>query len=152
LQLHRAGEVLAHQVAQVALVESYAKAQGLWRTPGERFAFSSTLKLDMAEVKPSLAGPKRPQDRVPLRVSKETYRKHLATMTAERAAKNPSATGKATVTSGGKTFDVVDGAVQVVTNGTQLVAGGAAIVCQLAIGLRSVSDSASLLIAEFAPI
>jgi environmental stress-induced protein Ves len=47
---------------------------------------------------------------------------------------------------------VVDGALQVVTNGTQLVAGDAAIACQLAIGLRSVSDSASLLIAEFAPI
>jgi environmental stress-induced protein Ves len=47
---------------------------------------------------------------------------------------------------------VVDGAVQVVTSGTQLIAGDAAIACQLAIGLRSVSDSASLLIAEFALI
>ena len=47
---------------------------------------------------------------------------------------------------------IVDGAVQVLTNGTQLVAGDAAIVCQLAIGLRSVLESASLLIAEFAPI
>jgi aconitate hydratase len=48
---------------------------------------------------------------VPLRVAKETYRKHLGPMAAERATKNPAATGKASVTSGGTTFDVVDGAV-----------------------------------------
>jgi aconitate hydratase len=105
-------ELTARPAEQIALVEAYARAQGLWRTNGMREAdYTDVLELDLATVEPSLAGPKRPQDRVPLRVSKETYRKHLATMTAERTAKNPSATGKATVTSGGKTFDVVDGAV-----------------------------------------
>ncbi len=73
--------------------------------------YTDILELDLATVEPSLAGPKRPQDRVPLRVAKETYRKHLGPMVAERATKNPAATGKASVTSGGKTFDVVDGAV-----------------------------------------
>ncbi|HVN41305.1 MAG TPA: aconitate hydratase AcnA, partial [Steroidobacteraceae bacterium] len=48
---------------------------------------------------------------VPLRVSKETYRKHLAAMTAERATKNPKATGHAPVTSGGQSFELTDGAV-----------------------------------------
>jgi len=49
----------------IALVESYAKAQGLWHEPGQPEAiYSATLHLDMAEVRPSMAGPKRPQDRV----------------------------------------------------------------------------------------
>ena len=51
---------------QAALVEAYAKAQGLWRNPGEAPIFTSTLALDMNEVEASLAGPKRPQDRVAL--------------------------------------------------------------------------------------
>lgn len=52
--------------AQVALVEAYSKAQGLWREPGDEPIFSDTLHLDMNEVEASLAGPKRPQDRVAL--------------------------------------------------------------------------------------
>jgi aconitate hydratase len=57
----------ARDAARVALVEAYAKAQGLWRdatTPDP--AFSDTLELDLATVEPSLAGPRRPQDRVSL--------------------------------------------------------------------------------------
>src|SRR5690554_4063975 len=51
---------------QVALVEAYSKTQGLWREPGDEPIFSDTLALDMTEVEASLAGPKRPQDRVAL--------------------------------------------------------------------------------------
>ncbi|MGC2854796.1 aconitate hydratase AcnA [Novispirillum sp. DQ9] len=51
---------------QLALVEAYAKAQGLWRTADWNPVFTDTLELDMATVEPSLAGPKRPQDRVAL--------------------------------------------------------------------------------------
>lgn len=51
---------------QVALVEAYAREQGLWREPGDEPVFTSTLALDMATVEASLAGPKRPQDRVSL--------------------------------------------------------------------------------------
>lgn len=51
---------------QIALVEAYTKAQGLWRSPGDEPVFSSTLRLNMDEVEASLAGPKRPQDRVAL--------------------------------------------------------------------------------------
>jgi len=50
----------------VQLVEAYCKAQGLWRQPGQEPLFSDTLALDMGEVEASLAGPKRPQDRVAL--------------------------------------------------------------------------------------
>ena len=51
---------------QVELVESYAKAQGMWRNTGDAPIFTSSLELDMADVEASLAGPKRPQDRVAL--------------------------------------------------------------------------------------
>ncbi len=52
--------------ATVALVEAYSKAQGLWREPGHEPVFTDTLALDMGTVEASLAGPKRPQDRVAL--------------------------------------------------------------------------------------
>jgi aconitate hydratase len=105
-------ELTGRPAEQVALVEAYARAQGLWRINGMREAdYTDVLELDLSTVEPSLAGPKRPQDRVPLKSSKEIYRKHLIAMATERAAKNPAATGKSTVTSGGQTFDVVDGAV-----------------------------------------
>ncbi|MCS5562684.1 MAG: aconitase family protein, partial [Oleiphilaceae bacterium] len=48
------------------LVENYAKAQGLWREPGHEPVYTDTLELDMGDVEASLAGPKRPQDRVAL--------------------------------------------------------------------------------------
>ncbi len=52
--------------AAVKLVEAYCKEQGLWRMPGQEPVFSETLELDMGSVEASLAGPKRPQDRVSL--------------------------------------------------------------------------------------
>ncbi|KKC63876.1 aconitate hydratase [Citrobacter amalonaticus] len=51
---------------QVELVNAYAKAQGMWRKPGDEPIFTSSLELDMGSVEASLAGPKRPQDRVAL--------------------------------------------------------------------------------------
>ncbi|OCQ54046.1 Aconitate hydratase 1 [Photorhabdus australis subsp. thailandensis] len=51
---------------QIALVEAYSKIQGLWRNPGDEPIFTSSLELDMSIVEASLAGPKRPQDRVAL--------------------------------------------------------------------------------------
>jgi aconitate hydratase len=64
---------------RVALVEAYAKAQGLWVEPGmEHPLFSDTLELDLAGVQPSLAGPKRPQDRVLLSEAASSFRGALA--------------------------------------------------------------------------
>ncbi len=51
---------------QVALVEAYAKEQGLWHDPGHEAAYSETLEVDLSAVVPSIAGPKRPQDRIAL--------------------------------------------------------------------------------------
>ncbi len=69
----------ARDPARVALVEAYAKAQGLWRTAGTADPeFTTTLSLDLSDVEPSLAGPKRPQDRVLLRQAKDGFLKSLA--------------------------------------------------------------------------
>jgi aconitate hydratase len=64
--------------AQIALVEAYAKAQGLWHDPANEPVFSETLELDLSTVVPSLAGPKRPQDRVPLVNAKSMFRTALS--------------------------------------------------------------------------
>ena len=71
--------------AEVQLVERYAKEQDLFRTDRSPTPeFSKTLSLDLGTVEPSLAGPKRPQDRVPLRTMKESFRQSLAAPLAER--------------------------------------------------------------------
>ncbi len=58
---------------QLELVEAYAKAQGLWREPGHEAVYTDSLALDMDEVEASLAGPKRPQDRVALKDMKSAF-------------------------------------------------------------------------------
>ncbi|HEX7355500.1 MAG TPA: aconitate hydratase [Mycobacteriales bacterium] len=63
--------------AQIALVEAYAKEQGLWHDPAHEPEFSETLELDLSSVVPSLAGPKRPQDRIPLDRAKAMFRTAL---------------------------------------------------------------------------
>jgi aconitate hydratase len=62
---------------QVALVEAYAKEQGLWHEPGTPARYSEELVLDLSTVVPSLAGPKRPQDRVALTDAKNAFREAL---------------------------------------------------------------------------
>ncbi len=105
-------ELSGRPAEQIALVEAYARAQGMWRENGQRPAdYTDVLELDLGTVEPSLAGPKRPQDRVPLTTAKSVYRNAVKKMAEERAQKNPSAKGKATVTAGGKSFDVKDGDV-----------------------------------------
>ncbi len=61
----------------VALVEAYAKAQGLWHDPGHEATYSEYLELDLSTVVPSIAGPKRPQDRIELTASKSAFRESL---------------------------------------------------------------------------
>lgn len=74
--------------AQIALVEAYAKAQGLWHDANSPHAtYSATLELDLGDVKPSLAGPKRPQDRVLLEKVKDNFHANLEGLIANRGAK-----------------------------------------------------------------
>ncbi|MCV7077995.1 aconitate hydratase [Mycobacterium szulgai] len=62
---------------QLALVEAYAKEQGLWHNPEHEPAFSEYLELDLSDVVPSIAGPKRPQDRISLSDAKATFREQI---------------------------------------------------------------------------
>lgn len=72
--------------AQLELVEAYARAQGLWREPGHEPVYTATLELDLGEVEASLAGPKRPQDRVALKNMKAAF--ELLMETAEGPAQS----------------------------------------------------------------
>ncbi|MCP5876740.1 aconitase family protein, partial [Klebsiella pneumoniae] len=66
-------KLTGRQSDRIALVEAYSKAQGLWRNPGDEPVFTDTLSLDMSTVQASLAGPKRPQDRVLLSEVPKTF-------------------------------------------------------------------------------
>ncbi|MHB1571758.1 MAG: aconitate hydratase AcnA, partial [Solirubrobacteraceae bacterium] len=75
----------------IELVEAYAKEQGLWHEPGAPTPrFSERLKLDLSEVVPSIAGPRRPQDRVSLTASKEAFRDALAGLVPQQSAEDQS--------------------------------------------------------------
>src|SRR5216110_1964991 len=88
--LHMTGRAEQH----VKLVETYTKEQGLFRTDATPDpVFSDTLELDLGSVEPSLAGPKRPQDRVPLRNAKQMYREALQVDLAKIGS--PAAAGDA---------------------------------------------------------
>jgi aconitate hydratase len=70
----------------VDLVEAYAKEQGLWHDENaEEPTYSDTVEFDLSEVEPSLAGPKRPQDRVPLHTAKDAFRGALADLVGHEA-------------------------------------------------------------------
>jgi aconitate hydratase len=101
---------------RVDLVTAYAKHQGMWRNQGQKDAeYTDVLELDLGTVQPSLAGPRRPQDRVPLATAKSVYETNAKKSAEERATKTPGAKDTATATSSvtldGNTFELKDGAV-----------------------------------------
>ena len=81
---------------QVDLVEAYAKAQGLFASESDDPVYSGVVELDLATVEPSIAGPKRPQDRVPLRGAGRAFEAVLEEMTAGRRAGDAAGTADAT--------------------------------------------------------
>ena len=90
--------------AHVKLVEAYTKEQGLFRTDSTPDpVFSDTLELDLGTVEPSLAGPKRPQDRVPLRSAKSMYREALQADLAKLGAPSGGGDAKRASQVGGST-------------------------------------------------
>ncbi len=121
---------------QVALIEAYARAQGLWHDPGApEPVYSEHLSLDLGDVVPSLAGPKRPQDRVPLDSAKESFRVAIERTPVE-AATEPAAAPHHRVADG----DVVIAAITSCTNTSNpqvLVAAGLLARNAVARGLRS---------------
>jgi len=73
---------------QIALVEAYAKEQGLWHDPSAEPVFSETMELDLSTVVPSIAGPKRPQDRIELSSAKPAFRKSVLDYTDDAVAED----------------------------------------------------------------
>ena len=73
---------------QIRLVEAYAKEQQLWHDPEHEPVYSQSLELDLATVEPSIAGPKRPQDRIPLAAAAHTVRSLLAGATQSVASRD----------------------------------------------------------------
>jgi aconitate hydratase len=97
--------------SQVALVEAYARAQGMFRTPGDPDPiYTETIELDLSSVEPSLAGPRRPQDRVSLKQAKSSFQAALPSMMVSSSKKGAEAAGSAHVsaTTGGASAAVAD--------------------------------------------
>src|SRR5712691_6301606 len=97
--------------AHVALVEAYAKAQGMFRNAGDPDpVYTECIELDLAAVEPSLAGPKRPQDRVSLKQAKSGFQAALGSMMISSPKKGAEAAGSAHVsaTTGGAVAAVAD--------------------------------------------
>jgi aconitate hydratase len=108
----------------IALAEAYAKEQGFWIDPAVEPVFSSTLELDMSTVQPSLAGPKRPQDKVVLTQVDDVFNKDLAEVYKHDGFKRVPVEGKAHDIGDG---DVVIAAITSCTNTSNpgvLVAAG----------------------------
>lgn len=93
---------------QIALIEEYSKAQGLWHDPRDKDyvepSYSEYLELNLSEVVPSIAGPKRPQDRVVLAIAKAAFESAIPSYTDNREK-------SARVEMGGTSFDLLHGAV-----------------------------------------
>jgi aconitate hydratase len=100
-------ELTGRDPSHIRMIEAYAKAQGLWRREGaEPAEYSDLLELDLGSVEPSIAGPKRPQDRIALGAADSRFREHLVEAISHRASG-----GSATATLDGQPVEISDGAV-----------------------------------------
>jgi aconitate hydratase len=121
---------------QVALVERYAKVQGLWHDPSIAPRYSQVVELDLSTVVPSISGPKRPQDRISLRDSKEAFVKILPSYFSKESALGEVPAGNTRVKNG----DVVIASITSCTNTSNpSVMIGAALLAKKAVekGLKS---------------
>ena len=121
---------------QVALVEQYAKKQGMWHDPSVEPRFSQVVELDLSTVVPSISGPKRPQDRISLSDSKSAFEKILPSYYTDKTVKGDVAAGSTRVKNG----DVVIASITSCTNTSNpSVMIGAALLAKKAVekGLKS---------------
>jgi aconitate hydratase len=95
----------------VRLVEAYAKEQGLWHDPAHESAYSETIALDLSTIVPSLAGPSRPQDRVPLDRAKEAFAGSLAAARPKARPGPPGNRRVPLVLADGEEAELADGSV-----------------------------------------
>jgi len=121
---------------QIALVETYAKAQGLWHDPALAPRFSQVVELDLSTVVPSISGPRRPQDRISLSSSKKAFTDILPSYLSEKTAMGEVTAGDTRVKNG----DVVIASITSCTNTSNpSVMIGAALLAKKAVekGLKS---------------
>ena len=117
---------------QVGLVEAYAKEQGLWHDPERETRYSEELSLDLSSVVPSIAGPKRPQDRITLADAKQAFRDALLDYVSETTldnglagtfpASDPVATSDGTRASNPIQVTLEDGTTTAVDHGSVVIA------------------------------
>src|SRR6185436_11280727 len=141
--------------------ERYAKENLLWHDPAQRLRFVDTVSLDLSTVEPSLAGPARPQDRVPLKTSRRAWRRAVSGILGDKCAADAAAidawsnegghaapgalAATRSVTTGHGTFDVGHGSVVIAaitsctntSNPSVLMAAGLLARAAVARGLRS---------------
>ena len=101
-------ELTGRSAHQIALVEAYSKAQGLWHDPSVEPRYSEYLELDLSTVVPSIAGPRRPQDRIELDHAREQFHKDLEGFLSEQTARS-----EVSVKRGSESFDIANGAVTI---------------------------------------
>ena len=82
-------QLTGRSAEQLELVEKYAKRQGIWHDPNATPRYSEHLELDLSSIVPSIAGPKRPQDRVALSDAKSAFAKAVPTYLSDKSAKEP---------------------------------------------------------------
>jgi aconitate hydratase len=138
---------------RIALVEAYAKAQGLWREDGQREAeYTDVLELDLADVQPSIAGPKRPQDRILLADAKQAFLKHLQPIQAAReeavnCAEDRFATEGGDTSIGNPASAAAPGLAKVSRNGQEFVVRDGAVVIAAITSCTNTSNPAVMLAA-----
>ena len=135
---------------QIRLVEAYAKAQGLWHDEHTPHAeFTTTLELDLADVKPSMAGPKRPQDRVLLEGVQKSFHDAVGPLTASRRPRSEDTA--AFIAEGGSSAignpanDITDGGVRVEKDGESFKLGDGAVVIAAITSCTNTSNPAVML-------
>ena len=104
-------ELTGRPPERIALVEAYAKEQGLWHDPSHEPDYSERLSLDLSTVVPSLAGPARPQDRVRLDEAKRSFQVALPKILGKDGADAPPSNPTAVTLDDGTSFDVDHGHV-----------------------------------------
>ncbi|MGE5244993.1 MAG: aconitate hydratase AcnA [Betaproteobacteria bacterium] len=115
----------SRDAARIQLVEAYAKAQGLFRSAASpEPAYSETIELDLSAVEPSLAGPRRPQDRVALKDASRGFQQALAGLQAASSKKGAEAGGsaRASASRGGAAAAVAEPAVAQIDHGAVVIA------------------------------
>lgn len=143
-------ELTGRDADQIARIEAYAKEQGMWRVDGEPDPeYSDMLELDMSTVQPSLAGPKRPQDRVLLKDMGTLYQKEVGKFVDEREAKSGEVARLEGEGGGGVAVgsDTKPGEAQVSYNGEEFILKDGAVVIAAITSCTNTSNPAVLIAA-----